>query len=204
LVINPRSEYIKLHGRQGLLLFLISFFSIFVYIVPFIGYVIGGIIHLGVIGIGLFSMYQAFIGNWWKIPVLGDLAGLIPVEIFTKVTREAVMGPKATEKDEEAALAEEVAKEEAGAQEEQKPAEEQAAPAEESEKVEQPAEEEKPAEVEQAKKPEEKEEPKTEEAPKEEEKVQQELPITEEKPAETAGETTEQPKPEGGEEETPK
>ena len=42
-------------------------------------------------------MYQAFIGNWWKIPVLGDLAGLIPVEMFTKVTREAVMGPMAPE-----------------------------------------------------------------------------------------------------------
>lgn len=169
LVIHPRSDYIKLHGRQGLLLFLIFFFSIFIYIVPLIGYIIGGVIHLAVIIIGLFSMFQAFIGNWWKIPVLGDVAGMIPVEIFTKVTREAVMGAKSdelAEKDqkvmekeraqeeppaEETAQAPEVqeeqAVEEAAAPEAAPPVEEAPAPPAEPEKVpEAEAEAEEPAE----------------------------------------------------------
>jgi len=93
LVLKPNSDYIKLHGRQGLLIFLIFFFSIFVYLVPYIGPVIGIFVHVACIAIGVLSMYHAFIGNWWKIPVLGDIAELIPVEMFVKVTRSAVMGP---------------------------------------------------------------------------------------------------------------
>lgn len=110
LVLKPSSEFIKLHGRQGLLIFLIFFFSIFVYLVPYIGALIGVIIHLGMIGIAVFSMYQAFIGNWWKIPVLGDIAELIPVDLFAKVTREAVMGEKVAEEIEQKSKEEEEAK----------------------------------------------------------------------------------------------
>lgn len=93
LIIRPDSAYVRLHGRQGALLFVIFFLSIFVYLFPFIGAVIGALIHLAVMVLGIFSMYQAFIGNWWKIPVLGDIAELIPIDAFTRVTREAVMGP---------------------------------------------------------------------------------------------------------------
>ncbi len=115
LVLKPGSAFIKLHGRQGLLIFLIFFFSIFIYIVPYIGPLIGIIIHFGMIGIGLFSMYQAFIGNWWKIPVLGDISELIPVEMFAKVTREAVMVAKLSEEIEQKSVEEEAAKVEAEA-----------------------------------------------------------------------------------------
>ncbi|MBU0667908.1 hypothetical protein KJ951_00830 [Patescibacteria group bacterium] len=97
LVMKPESNYVKLHGRQGLLLFMIFFGSIFVYLVPFIGPVVGIIIHFAAIIIGIFSMYQAFIGNWWKIPVLGDIAEIIPVEGLTKVARGAMMGEKVDE-----------------------------------------------------------------------------------------------------------
>ncbi len=110
LVLKPSSEYMKLHGRQGLLIFLIFFFNIFVYLVPYIGPVIGVIIHLATIAVALFSMYQAFIGNWWKIPVLGDIAELIPVDLFAKVTREAVMGEKVSEEIEQKSMEEEEAK----------------------------------------------------------------------------------------------
>ncbi len=110
LVLKPRSDFLKLHGRQGLLIFLIFFFSIFVYLVPYIGPVMGVIIHLAMVGIAIFSMYQAFIGNWWKVPVLGDIAELIPVDMFAKVTREAVMGEKVSEEIEQKGIEEEQAK----------------------------------------------------------------------------------------------
>lgn len=115
LVLKPSSDFIKLHGRQGLLIFLIFFFSIFVYLVPFIGPLIGVIIHFALIAIGLFSMYQAFIGNWWKIPVLGDISELIPVELFAKVTREAVVGAKVSEEIEQKSMEEQQAKAEEAA-----------------------------------------------------------------------------------------
>ncbi|MCA9374585.1 hypothetical protein KC725_05500, partial [Candidatus Peregrinibacteria bacterium] len=136
LIMKPDSEFVKLHGRQGLLIFIIFFFNIFIYLVPFIGPVIGIIVHFGCMGIGLFSMYQAFIGNWWKIPVLGDVAKMLPVEAFTKVTRTAVMTEKVddekraeeaqTVESEEAPAVEEPPMEEQKAEEPQPPIEQAA------------------------------------------------------------------------------
>jgi uncharacterized membrane protein len=98
LIIKPESGFIKLHGRQGLLIFLIFFFCIFVYLVPFIGPLFGGLIQLALFVLGVFSMYQAFVGNWWKIPVIGDLAEVIPLSLFEKVTKEVITGqPSAQE-----------------------------------------------------------------------------------------------------------
>ena len=106
LVIKPDSGYVKLHGRQGLIIFLIFFFCIFVYLVPYIGPLFGGLIQFGLFITGLFSMYQAFIGNWWKIPVLGDLSEMIPIDMFAKVTKEVVTGQPVPQEPETAAPAE--------------------------------------------------------------------------------------------------
>lgn len=93
LIIKPRSEYVKLHGRQGLVLFIIFFLSIFLYIViPPLGPLLGGLIQLGIFVLGIYSILQAFVGNWWKIPIIGDLAKMIPAEAFAKVTTEALTG----------------------------------------------------------------------------------------------------------------
>jgi uncharacterized membrane protein len=154
LIVKPDSKYIKLHGRQGLLLSIMFFISIFIYILPFIGSLIGGFIHLAVFLVGLFSMYQSAIGNWWKIPVLGDLSEMIPADLFSKTAREAIMGPESTIGKEPEVPAGEPAEEtteESEQPQEETPAEE---PAKEPETPpEQPAEEpaapaEKPAEAE--------------------------------------------------------
>jgi len=97
LIMKPESDFVKLHGRQGLLLFIIFLGDIFIYLLPFVGGPVGIIVHFAAIIVGLFSMYQAFIGNWWKIPVLGDVADLIPIEAFSKVARSAMMGEKVDE-----------------------------------------------------------------------------------------------------------
>lgn len=98
LILKPNSDYIKLHGRQGLLVFIFFFFNIFIYLFPYIGPFLGILVHFGLILLAMFSMYQALIGNWWKIPVFGDIAEMIPIDLFVKVTREAVMGPNDLEK----------------------------------------------------------------------------------------------------------
>ncbi len=93
LLVKPESAYIKLHGRQGLMLFIIFFLSLFLYVIfsP-LGPLVAGLLQLGLFVVGVYSLYQAFIGNWWKIPVLGDIAEKIPVSLFTKVVTEAVTG----------------------------------------------------------------------------------------------------------------
>lgn len=125
LVINPRSEYIKLHGRQGLLITILFFFDIILYLVPVIGIFLGMILHIAAIVLGIFSAIQALVGNWWKIPVLGAMADLIPIESFTKVARDASMGAKVDEMDKDAELLEkekaEVAKSESVAEAKEQP-----------------------------------------------------------------------------------
>lgn len=95
LLISGESKYVRLHGRQGLLVFLIFFVCIFIYLVPFIGPLLGGLIQFGLFVLSVFSMYQALIGNWWKIPVLGDIAEMIPIDFFTTITKEVVTGQAA-------------------------------------------------------------------------------------------------------------
>jgi uncharacterized membrane protein len=100
MLVKPDSKFIMLHGRQGLLISAILilgtlFLSILYILIPIIGAFVLAVMHIGLFVVIIFSMYQAFIGNWWKIPVLGSFAEMIPVQAFTKVTREAVMGDKA-------------------------------------------------------------------------------------------------------------
>ena len=95
LISMPNSSFVKLHAKQGLLIFIFFFICLFVLFVPFIGPLFGGLIQLGLFVLGLFSMYQAFIGNWWKIPMLGEVAEMIPVGVFTKVSTEIITGQPA-------------------------------------------------------------------------------------------------------------
>lgn len=92
-LIKPRSEFVKLHGRQGLLIFIIFFLSIFLYIIlPPLGPLLGGLVQLAMFVIGIFSIYQAILGNWWKTPVLGNIADLLPIDMFTNVATQAITG----------------------------------------------------------------------------------------------------------------
>lgn len=97
-LIKPKSAFVKLHGRQGLLIFLIFFFSIFLYIIlPPLGPIIAGLIQFGMFVVGIFSIYQAVLGNWWKTPVLGNIADMLPIDMFTSVATQAVTGQESSQ-----------------------------------------------------------------------------------------------------------
>jgi uncharacterized membrane protein len=97
-LIKPKSAFVKLHGRQGLLIFLIFFFSIFLYIIlPPLGPILGGLVQFGMFVVGVFSIYQAIMGNWWKTPVLGNIADMLPVDMFTNVATQAITGQEPTQ-----------------------------------------------------------------------------------------------------------
>ncbi len=97
LLIKPDSAYVRLHGRQGLLIFLLFFVSIFLYVilVP-LGPLLAGLAQLGLFVIGFYSAVQALLGNWWKIPVLGDIAENIPVDFLTKTATQVLTGQQST------------------------------------------------------------------------------------------------------------
>ena len=96
ILIKPKSDYVKLHGRQGLLLFLLFIGTILLYVLLFpLGAVLGFLGQMFLMVVAVFSIYQAIIGNWWKIPVWGDFAEKIPVEKLIAITTEAVTGQQA-------------------------------------------------------------------------------------------------------------
>ena len=105
LMVKPKSSFVHLHGRQGLLLFVIVllwlFLSFFLYVILPVEVVIffWSLLQLGLFLVGVYSFYQALIGHWWKIPFLGALAELIPVEFFAKVASEAITGQQVSNDD---------------------------------------------------------------------------------------------------------
>ncbi len=92
LIIKSESKYVLLHGRQGLILTILGFLNVLLVLFPYIGPMLFGLVGFIIFIVTVYSGYQALIGNWWKIPVLGDLAELIPVNMFAKVTREVLTG----------------------------------------------------------------------------------------------------------------
>ena len=92
LILKGEDAFVKLHGRQGLVFTALLFISIFIVIVPFIGGIMAVLLSFIIMIGSFYSGYQALIGNWWKIPVLGDIAEMIPVSIFTTVAKDAISG----------------------------------------------------------------------------------------------------------------
>lgn len=92
-LIKPNSDFVKLHGKQGLLLFIIFFISLFVYFLfPPLGAFLAMLAQFACFVIGIYSIYQAMMGVWWKTPVLGQLADVIPVAMLTNVATKALTG----------------------------------------------------------------------------------------------------------------
>ena len=93
LLMNPASAFVKLHAKQGLTIFIVFFLSLFLYIVfPPLGPLLGGLVQMAIFVVGIYSIYMAFVGNWWKIPFINQISDQLPVDLFTKVTTEAITG----------------------------------------------------------------------------------------------------------------
>ena len=99
IVLKPDSAFVRLHSKQGLLLTVLFLFTgILAAIVSIFG-ILGQLlslllsfIPLACMIIGIYSMYLAMTGYWWKIPVLSVVADLIPVEMMAKISKENITG----------------------------------------------------------------------------------------------------------------
>lgn len=99
VIVKPDSAFVRLHAKQGIVLTLIFFFvGMFAAIISIFG-VVGqllalllGLVPVACIIIGIYSMYLAMTGYWWKIPVLGSVADLIPIEMLAKASKENITG----------------------------------------------------------------------------------------------------------------
>lgn len=99
IIIKPDSAYVRMHAKQALLLaimfFLVGILAAIVSLFGIIGQLLAvvlGLVPLACIIIGVYSMYLAYMGFWWKIPVLSTVANIIPVEMMAKVSKENITG----------------------------------------------------------------------------------------------------------------
>lgn len=101
LIVKPQSNFIKLHARQGLLLMILLLGSTLLLPIVFwpLGFIFSSVldlllllIYIGYSVLSVYSAYLSFIGNWWKIPFLGDIAEKLPVNKFTELATQAITG----------------------------------------------------------------------------------------------------------------
>jgi len=79
LLLKKENKFALFHGKQGLVLFLGEVIFSFIGIVPFLGWIIW---FLGMTVCFIFSIVgiiQALSGNYWKMPIVADLAAKINI-----------------------------------------------------------------------------------------------------------------------------
>lgn len=78
LLMAKESKFAQFHGKQGLVLFIIDVIVMFVTAVvgwiPLIGWLIAFVLSIGVIVVSILGLVKALSGEWYEMPVIGELA----------------------------------------------------------------------------------------------------------------------------------
>lgn len=74
LLLKKDNKFVLFHGKQGLVIFLGELAAAIISIIPFIGWLVGflSVVVFGIVS--LIGIVQVLMGNYWKIPVVADLA----------------------------------------------------------------------------------------------------------------------------------
>lgn len=74
LILKKDNKFALFHARQGLVLFIGELVIGFVGVIPILGWAIllFGTLLFGVLSLA--GIIQALMGNYWKMPVVGDIA----------------------------------------------------------------------------------------------------------------------------------
>lgn len=76
LVLKKDNKFVLHHAKQGLVLFVFEVACFIISIIPILGWLIGvGMIVFGLVS--LWSILQALMGNYSRIPVISDIADKI-------------------------------------------------------------------------------------------------------------------------------
>ncbi len=76
LIIEKESQFVRFHAMQSTITFagLWILSMAFVYVIPFIGFMIAWLINVVTFITWIVCMYKAYQGEWFKLPVVGDIA----------------------------------------------------------------------------------------------------------------------------------
>ncbi|MBF0432212.1 MAG: hypothetical protein HQK83_13085 [Fibrobacteria bacterium] len=73
LILKKDNEFSFFHARQGLVLFVASIICAGLMMVPFINFIVPTI-HLLIFVFSLMGIFNALMGKYWKIPIIGKYA----------------------------------------------------------------------------------------------------------------------------------
>ena len=74
-LLEKDNEFVRFHARQSILTFLpLSILSFIFSWIPFLGWIVAGLIWLLTLILWLVLMIKAYQGNKFKLPIVGDIA----------------------------------------------------------------------------------------------------------------------------------
>lgn len=73
-VVWPKNEFLRFHIRQGLVLFIAEIIFTLVWLVPFIGWLIGFFGYFFCLIFSLKGIFSVLTNQYWKIPWLNKFA----------------------------------------------------------------------------------------------------------------------------------
>ena len=79
LLLKKDNKFASHHGKQGLVIFIGEVAAGILAWVPLLGWVVAPIASLLFLVLSLIGIIQAAIGNYWKCPVVSDIAAKIKV-----------------------------------------------------------------------------------------------------------------------------
>ncbi|MFA6527944.1 MAG: DUF4870 domain-containing protein [Candidatus Gracilibacteria bacterium] len=93
LILKPDSKTCQFHAKQGAGMFVLCIIVLFILLImP----MIGTLLFLGFFGLSVLSIYKAYTGEEWRIPVLSEFAGKVDLNKLM-MTTPAKEQPKAQE-----------------------------------------------------------------------------------------------------------
>jgi uncharacterized membrane protein len=79
LILKPKSEFCKFHGKQGLILVIASFINMVIGIIPIIGWIVSFVGGIAIIVLSLLGIYKAYMGEYWEMPYVSEYAKKINI-----------------------------------------------------------------------------------------------------------------------------
>ena len=79
LLLKKDNKFALFHGKQGLVLFIFEIAGGIISLVPFLGWIIGILALIIFPILSVIGIIRSLMGQYWKMPVLGDLAEKITI-----------------------------------------------------------------------------------------------------------------------------
>lgn len=79
LLLKPKSDFAKFHGKQGLLLVIASVINMLLNVIPVLGQVLCMIGGIAIVVLSIIGILKALAGEYWEMPYLAEYAKKIKI-----------------------------------------------------------------------------------------------------------------------------